>query len=209
MSRLRKIFKGEENWDVMYTDQDMILGTVGKTVVGENNFNASASSPNTGKIFKEDNKEANNLNNNSTSYPRLTLNFNSNNAPVNRISNKLSNVSINNNNVNKNLSKIDNDNREETDVQDLFFHNGDHTENLTEVNEKDYENFDHLYEDEMMEVKENITIKNYKSETQSVNSEIFKYKCEKRNFTKAFGESASVYGESLHEQRSLKKMKYE
>ena len=33
MSRLRKIYKGEENWDVMYNDQDQIL-------LGNGNSNA-------------------------------------------------------------------------------------------------------------------------------------------------------------------------
>ncbi len=180
MSRLRKIFKGEETWDVIYNDQDQILGNYKKL----SNLNATdPNNPSPNKTFKEDNQT------NPANKTGVVLNFNNADRPsiptVNRISNKLSNVSIN---TNKNLINIDNDNREETDVQDLFFND--------EINEKDYENFDHIYD--------NITNDN-KSVTNQSHSESFKYKFEKRNFIQAFGNS--VNGESLHDEKSTKKMK--
>ena len=57
MSRLRKIYKGEENWDVMYNEQDVILGKgkKGNTKKDNEADNANNVPPNK-KNFKEDTK---------------------------------------------------------------------------------------------------------------------------------------------------------
>lgn len=182
MSRLRKIYKGEETWDVIYNEQDEILGRPG-------NITFDPNSPNTNKTYKEDgSRNTTDITNNNK--PGLTLNFDKPDElnrkseinqeksipAVSRISDKLLNVSINN--INKNLQIIDNDNRDETDVQDLVFN----TENL----DKDYENFDNNYDEADV-------------------ADTSKYTREKRNFNKAFSDSLSVG--SLHDSQVTKKMK--
>ena len=52
MSRLRKIYKGEENWEVLYNQQDEILNTHGKSK--NNQGEANAASHATNKTFRED-----------------------------------------------------------------------------------------------------------------------------------------------------------
>ena len=207
MSRLRKIYKGEETWDVIYDDQDQILSTQGKKVFTNNLDNNSNNAiptpnPNFNKTFKEDNNP-----NSNTKKTGITFNFNNKplenilplNLPVNRISHKLLNVTINSN-ENKNLINIDNDNRDETDVQELVFNDNENED----INDRDYDNFDHIYENQ----NENIRQEN-KSVSMSISSmnHSLKYNFEKRNYGQAFGEKDSINGESLHHEKSVKKMK--
>ncbi len=215
MSRLRKIYKGEETWDVMYNEQDMIISTKKGNIANVGIGSMEMTSPY--KVFREDNEAVSgggltlNFNKSETERERekerdnisnisYTTNNNKENSisgvPVNRISNKLSNVTINN--VDK---KIDNDNRdkEETDIQEMYFEM-----------EKDYENFEHIYDDmssinkgdEARSVVESVTAKSACKSMKSIN--ISEYKYEKRNFTKAFGESSMETPEKL-----TKKMKFD
>jgi hypothetical protein len=199
MSRLRKIYKGEENWDILYNEQELILGTKIKNAKKENNDNNlinninTISNPIPNKTFREDNKSG--LTNNRNSDQART-NYNTNfNNPLNTIANKLSNVAIVHN---KDMSKIDNDNIDETDIQDLVFDNLEafncQNDNViinndkgmdVEVNERDYDNFDNF--DRYSNISEN------KSVTVKSN-----YKNEKRTFSEAFG-AGYVNEESLAE----------
>jgi hypothetical protein len=118
MTKLRKIFKGEENWDIMYNDQDDIL-----KFTNDENQNSHL------KTFQED-KNNPNKSQNPTTYNQF-----------NKITNKLNNVDLNNE-QNKNLKNIDNDNIDETDIQELIFNNVEINQEEFEVNEKDYDNFE-------------------------------------------------------------------
>lgn len=214
MSRLRKIYKGEESWDLLYNEQEQILTNPHLVKPGNIQSNANneisnnqANSPNH-KIFKED---SNNLDKGSllqtpTSQTNYNFNFNFNlnktnlNNQLNKISDKLNTVEINSNGNgpnnlfgNKNNSlKIDNTNREDSDIQDLIFEddienirdaNHANREEHPEIDEKDYENFDHFYENNSIV-----------SGTSSV------YKREKRLFSEAFGkedDAKSITGQSV------------
>ena len=57
MSRLRKIYKGEENWDVMYNEQNQILGKT--SIMNEQNEFQNPNPTNENKVNKVENKEVN------------------------------------------------------------------------------------------------------------------------------------------------------
>lgn len=171
MSRLRKIYKGEESWDVIYNQQDEILNINGKSKNTQQDTNGA--SPSTNKFFREDMNNPNKL----FSYDNISLNsLDKNKAPgFNKITTKLNNVSLTNS---ANKKKMDDSNVEE--IQDLVFQNVevDRQENqmMFEVNENDYMNFDDIHNDD---------------DNKSVSrADSFAYKNEKRNFIKAFGEKS-------------------
>lgn len=214
MTRLRKIYKGEENWDVLYNEQDQILTAVGKNKNKQNsNDNSQLTSPNGTKIFREDNKnstnQSNNLNNlsNVSSNIKYNFNFNSNNKnsvnnQMNRISDKLENVAITNC-MKKDLINIDNNNKDETDVQELNFNSINNDEKMPDVNDDDFDNANFDHDDDINNISMSYLSKEEdKSETGSV----FKYKREKRNFGQAFGK-VNENNDSLYSSISSKKMK--
>jgi hypothetical protein len=202
MSRLRKIYKGEENWDVLYNEQDQILTNphLVKGGVNSNENNNQSTSPTSSKIFREDNKQS--LLATPTSLPpNVNFNFNFNlnktnlNNQLNKISNKMTTVGISNNSSigNQNISRKDNlnnNNDDDLDVQDLFFENdinqsqNNNQEIHPEINEKDFDNFDHFYETNSL-----------------VSGASSVYKREKRLYSEAFGkeeDAKSMGGESVY-----------
>ena len=203
MSRLRKIYKGEENWDVIYNQQDEILTNphLAKNANKDSNYNLT--SPNLNKLFSEDNTDNQNSNSVPTN-PTFNFNFNLNKTnlsnQLNRISKKLDNVEITND-MKKDTIKIDNNNIiDETDVQEVFFQDipYDNNQIVPDINEQDFDNFDHFYDDNHN--------KNNHSETGSI------YKREKRLYSDAFAKSEdnkSVGGVSANSQsiKTSKKMK--
>jgi hypothetical protein len=212
MSRLRKIYKGEENWDVLYNEQEQILTNPHMVKPGNNeitNNNNQGGSPTSSKIFQEDTSGVkSSLLQTPSSQVNYNFNFNLNktnlNNQLNKISDKLNTVEINSNVSNNflqnknNSLKIDNNNREDSDIQDLIFEDfNNNQENHPEVNERDYENFDHYYESNSIV-----------SGTSSV------YKREKRLFSEAFGkedDAKSIGGQSVlsHVSHVSKKTKKE
>lgn len=151
MSRIRKIYKKEEDWDCLDTQQELIMGKA------KDNLN---------KAFKEDNSTDNNPANTTNSNlqnPTNILSINPTN--LNHIAHKFSHVSLNN----KNLTAIDNDNKDETDIhdipdiQDLLFEE-EKNENVTmEANEEDYDNFyENVQDDNQSRVSESTFEKNKK-----------------------------------------------
>jgi hypothetical protein len=186
MSRLRKIYKGEENWDVIYNQQDEILNTNAKSK--NNQTETTPTSPATNKIFRED------VNVQSKSFSLDKIAFNNadkTKAPFNKITNKLSNVSISNN---VNMKKVDQHNLEE--IQDLVFQNVevDYKDNemMFEVNEEDYMNFENMHNDDDGKIESR--------------ADSFVYKNEKRNYLQAFGENSVDHMQDL-DNKSSKKMK--
>ena len=130
MSRLRKIYKGEEGWDSIFTNQDEILNANGKSKINQADVNAV--NPGMNKIFRED-ASAKNLSDIKAPYTNITT--------------KLNNVAISNKN---NLNNVDDYNVEE--IQDLVFQNieVDNQDNQAnfEVNEEDYMNFDVIHNED-------------------------------------------------------------
>lgn len=164
-SRLRKIYKGEESWEVMYNEQDLILGkgTKNKPEGQEENKNARIPDLFQNKSFREDKKN----------LPLLANNNQNKTLNITNVSNKLDGVSLANNFLSAN---VDNDNIEETDLQELVF---DHMpgknikEAEMEIDEKDYENFDY-------------------HSNHSDGAKETEYKNGKRTFTQAFGTSEEI-----------------
>jgi hypothetical protein len=187
MSRLRKIYKGEENWEVLYNQQDEILNTHGKSK--NNQGEANAASPATNKTFRED------VNNPNKGFTFENISFNNldkHKAPgFNKVTNKLNNVSISNN---VNMNNVDDNTNEE--IQDLVFQNVevDRQDNqmVFEVNEEDYMNFDDIHNDDHKSISK---------------ADTFVYKNEKRNYLQAFG-NVSNDGFSESSNKSSKKMKF-
>ena len=114
MSRLRKIYKGEEDWDILFTDGDkpyqdnLPNNKADNTISSNHNIN--------NKKFNEDFKNSNNnyVNKNSLKYENTKI-----------IENKLNNVSLNKDS-HKNLYDIDNDNLiTEEEVKEFKFENFD------------------------------------------------------------------------------------
>jgi hypothetical protein len=206
MNRLRKIYKGEENWDVIYNEQDEILKPAKSNKgIEEVNSAAGINSPVSSKIYKEDHKNSYNVASNNSNIHNPNPNFN-------KITNKLSNVSITNN---KNMRSIDNENIDETDIQDLIFQNVEvgneekkRFESLYDVREEDYDNFEHCD----MEVLEPNII--HMSSHSNSNSNLieensnFKYQNEKRSFSQAFNdvnmvETISEDGKLIQKKKKL------
>lgn len=108
MSRLRKIYKGEENWDILFDENDKNFPV--NTAAFNNN--PVDNTKNT-KMFFEDKNNKNAVNNSSAIL---------NNTKT--IENKLNNISLNHQKTEKNKYDIDNDNlitEEETGVKQFKF----------------------------------------------------------------------------------------
>lgn len=191
MSRLRKIYKGEATWEVLYNQQDEIMTNphlINKKDAQNNNSN----SPVLNKTFVEDNKSGNPSAVKSTN---LNLNFDLNRT---NLTSQLNSVSFNNKvqkkeKVNNAPSvKKDVKNDENSEVQELDFDDVYENEEIApDVNDNDYDNFDHFYENS-----------NYnQSQTNSV------YKREKRLYSDAFSKSIdakSLDDKSIFSQTSKK-----
>lgn len=187
MSRLRKIYKGEENWDSIYNQQDEILNINAKSKINQTETNPT--SPTTNKVFKEDT----NLQPKTISLDKIAFNnADKSKPPFNKITNKLNNVSISNN---ANRKNSDDYNIEE--IQDLVFQNvevnrKENNDLMFDVNEEDYMNFEDIHNDN----DDNSTSK----------PDSFVYKNEKRNYLQAFGENSVDNIQDL-DNKSSRKMK--
>ncbi len=127
MSKVRKIYKREDGWDVIFNNQEELLNAPGKSKMNPGDVNAIEKGMN--KIFRE--------------YVSAKIRNNVK-APFTNITNKLNNVS----NTNKNNTNIVDDYNVE-EIQDLVFQNVevDHQDNQAnfQINEEDYMNFDVIY----------------------------------------------------------------
>lgn len=132
MSKLRKIYKGEENWDSLYDEN-------GVNTNSTKNYQDKAN-----KQYQEDQERALKSNFEASSVSQSVMN-----NPLNNFSNKFSKVSTE---KNKDMIHVDNDLNDETDLQELVFDNIEIPRQQKmnvdqfEVNEKDYENFEQFYD---------------------------------------------------------------
>ena len=155
MSRLRKIYKGEESWDIMYDEQNDILGK-GTVMKGKRNK-------------EKDNNKLNNENNENNT--KLNIDNNNNNIDNN-------NNNINTNNKKFNLNEIDiKDNEYNAIIEDLILENEDddinnniikkeksnlennindnnnYNNGFNDVKDSDFDNFEYDPEEEFMKNK--------------------------------------------------------
>jgi len=120
MSRLRKIYKGEENWEILFTDNDKNFLNPEMAYNKENSSTINLNN----KKFNEDSKNLNKGNLNSVKELQKPQN-------TKAIENKLNNFSLNNENP-KNLYDIDNDNFfTEEELKEFKFEN---LENESKIN---------------------------------------------------------------------------
>jgi hypothetical protein len=163
MSRLRKIYKGEETWDVMYKE----------------NENAPVNVPeifaeNPAQITKE--KEIN--------PQEAVFNFSQSKMPkthLNKINEKFDTMDISH----KAKDNLKNDEMQELQFEDLS-HAGINENDYPEIDEKDFDNFDHVYQ-------EKTDVDNISSYSNSF------YKRDKRLFNETIknNETISVDGRSI------------
>ena len=155
MSRLRRIYKGEESWDIMYDEQNDILGK-GTVMKGkrnkENNNNKlnNDNNDNNDKLINDNNNKKNNDNNNDNNEnKKLNLNEidikdNEYNAIIEDLILENEDDDINNSNIKKEKNNLKNNNNDNNNINNNGFN---------DVKDSDFDNFEYDPEEEFMKNK--------------------------------------------------------
>jgi len=140
MSRVRRIYKGEENWDVIYNEQAQILGKA-SIMNGQKEF-TNPNPDNENKEKKEENKEKKDENNSNKSKninEEKEMEFNAEDQGI------IQDLILNDENLeenDKNEKKEKNENKDDKNDKDL--------NEQFEVKDSDFDNFPEDYDPEVM-----------------------------------------------------------
>ena len=142
MSRVRRIYKGEENWDVIYNEQAQILGKA-SIMNGQKEF-TNPNPENENKEKKEENKEKkdennSNKNKNVNEEKEKEMEFNAEDQGI------IQDLILNDENLeenDKNEKKEKNENKDDKNDKDL--------NEQFEVKDSDFDNFPEDYDPEVM-----------------------------------------------------------
>ena len=147
MSRLRRIYKGEESWDIMYDEQNDILGK-GTIMKGKRNKEKN------NKLNNDNNNNNinNSINNNNDNNTKFNLNEidikdNEYNAIIEDLILENEDDDINNNNNNVNIKN------EHNNLNNNINDNNINNNRLDDVKDSDFDNFDYDPEEEFMKNK--------------------------------------------------------
>jgi hypothetical protein len=147
MSRLRRIYKGEESWDIMYDEQNDILGK-GTIMKGKRNKEKN------NKLNNDNNNNNinNSINNNNDNNTKFNLNEidikdNEYNAIIEDLILENEDDDINNNNNNVNIKN------EHNNLNNNINDNNINNNRLDDVKDSDFDNFDYDPEEEFLKNK--------------------------------------------------------